>query len=106
MIGAAAASGFRFALRRVAARLAVRPRLRGRHRASCVGIAAFGVAAAVMNLCFFQAVARLPLGTAVSIEFLGPFTLAVVAGRAAPPPTRSRRSGSSAWSCSLAPAAA
>ena len=35
---------------------------------------------AAMNLCFFQAVARLPLGTAVSIEFLGPFTLAVVAG--------------------------
>jgi inner membrane transporter RhtA len=34
-----------------------------------------------MNLCFFQAVARIPLGTAVSIEFLGPFTLAVVAGR-------------------------
>lgn len=81
VVGAAGASGFRFAFGALLLVLAVRPRLRGRHRAELVGIAAFGVAAAVMNLCFFQAVARLPLGTAVSIEFLGPFTLAVVAGR-------------------------
>jgi inner membrane transporter RhtA len=79
-IGAASASGFRFALGAVVLVVAVRPRLKGRTRESWLGIVAFGLAAACMNLCFFQALARLPLGTAVSIEFLGPFVLAVVAG--------------------------
>jgi inner membrane transporter RhtA len=80
-IGAAATSGARFVLGAATLVIAVRPTLRHRSRTSWTGIASFGVAVAVMNLCFFQAVARIPLGTAVSIEFLGPFTLAVVAGR-------------------------
>lgn len=80
VIGAAAASGFRFLLGAVLLVVAVRPSVRGRGREGWLGVVAFGVAAAAMNLCFFQAVARLPLGTAVSIEFLGPFALAVVAG--------------------------
>lgn len=79
-IGAAATSGFRFLFGAVLLVGILRPRLRGRSRAAWLGIAAFGVAVAAMNLCFFQAVARIPLGTAVSIEFLGPFTLAVVTG--------------------------
>jgi inner membrane transporter RhtA len=79
-IGAASASGFRFAFGAVVLLVAVRPSLRGRSRDGWLGIVAFGLAAACMNLCFFQALARLPLGTAVSIEFLGPFALAVVAG--------------------------
>jgi len=79
-IGAAATSGFRFLFGAVILAVAVRPSLRGRDRAAWLGIAAFGLAVAAMNLCFFQAVARIPLGTAVSIEFLGPFTLALVTG--------------------------
>jgi inner membrane transporter RhtA len=80
-IGAAATSGFRFLVGAVVLVVVVRPTLRGRAPREWRRIAAFGVAAAAMNLCFFQALARLPLGTAVSIEFLGPFVLAVVAGR-------------------------
>ena len=80
VIGAAAASGFRFLIGAVVLTAVARPPLRGRDRAGWLGIAAFGVAVAFMNICFFQAVARLPLGTAVSIEFLGPFTLALIAG--------------------------
>lgn len=38
---------------------------------------AFGVVTALMNISFYESVARLPLGTAVAIEFLGP--IAVVA---------------------------
>lgn len=37
----------------------------------------FGVVTALMNIAFYEAIARLPLGTAVAIEFLGP--IAVVA---------------------------
>jgi inner membrane transporter RhtA len=80
VIGAAATSGLRFLVGAVVLTSVARPSLRGRTRAGWLGIVAFGIAVAAMNLCFFQAVARLPLGTAVSIEFLGPFTLAVVAG--------------------------
>ena len=80
-IGAAATSGCRFLFGAAILVLVARPSLTGRDRAGWLGIVAFGLAAAVMNLCFFQAAARLPLGTAVSIEFLGPFVLAVVAGR-------------------------
>lgn len=79
-IGPAAASGFRFLLGATVLLVVARPSVRRFDRAAWLGVLAFGLAVAVMNLCFFQAVARLPLGTAVSIEFLGPFTLAVVAG--------------------------
>jgi inner membrane transporter RhtA len=80
VIGAAATSGFRFLLGAVVLLVLVRPPLRRFDRAAWLGVLAFGLAVAAMNLCFFQAAARMPLGTAVSIEFLGPFTLAVVAG--------------------------
>jgi len=80
VIGAAATSGFRFVLGAIVLLLVVRPSVRRLDRRAWLGVVAFGVAAAAMNLCFFQAVARLPLGTAVSIEFLGPFTVAVVGG--------------------------
>jgi inner membrane transporter RhtA len=80
VIGPAATSGYRFLLGAVVLCAVARPSLRTVDRASWLGIVAFGAAAAFMNVCFFQAVARLPLGTAVSIEFLGPFAVAVVGG--------------------------
>jgi inner membrane transporter RhtA len=80
VIGAAATSGFRFLFGATILLLVVRPSPRQVDRTAWLGVIAFGVAAAAMNVCFFQAVARMPLGTAVSIEFLGPFTIAVVAG--------------------------
>ncbi|MFN0092513.1 MAG: EamA family transporter [Acidimicrobiales bacterium] len=43
--------------------------------------AAFGVALACMNLAFYLAVERLPLGNAVAIEFLGPITVAALGVR-------------------------
>lgn len=43
--------------------------------------AAFGVATAVMNIAFYEALARLPLGTAVAIEFLGPVAVAAFGSR-------------------------
>src|SRR6478609_9065028 len=43
--------------------------------------AAYGLATALMNIAFYEAIARLPLGTAVAIEFCGPVAVAAVASR-------------------------
>ena len=45
--------------------------------------AAFGLATALMNIAFYEAIARLPLGTAVAIEFVGPVAVAALASRRA-----------------------
>ncbi|WP_345604418.1 EamA family transporter [Pseudonocardia adelaidensis] len=42
---------------------------------------AFGLATALMNIAFYEAIARLPLGTAVAIEFCGPVAVAAAASR-------------------------
>ncbi|WP_308468809.1 EamA family transporter [Rathayibacter soli] len=42
---------------------------------------ALGVVLAVMNLAFYESVGRLGLGLAATIEFLGPFTLALLGSR-------------------------
>lgn len=43
--------------------------------------AAFGLATAMMNVAYYEAIARLPLGTAVAIEFCGPVAVAALASR-------------------------
>ncbi|MFF9900586.1 DMT family transporter [Streptomyces longispororuber] len=58
-----------------------RPRLRGHSRADWGTVVAFGVTLAAMNGLFYQAVARIPLGPAVTLEVLGPLALSVLASR-------------------------
>lgn len=41
----------------------------------------FGVVTVGMNVAFFEAIARIPLGTAVAIEFLGPVAVATLGSR-------------------------
>ena len=43
----------------------------------------FGLIIAAMNLCFYQAIDRLALGVAVTIEFIGPLGVAIAASRQA-----------------------
>jgi inner membrane transporter RhtA len=45
------------------------------------GSALFGVVLGAMNLLFYAAIAHLPLGTAVSLEYLGPVAVAAIGGR-------------------------
>ena len=41
----------------------------------------FGPVVAAMNTCFYESIERLPLGVAVTIEFLGPLSVAAAASR-------------------------
>ncbi len=61
--------------------VAVRPDPRGRSRRDWLVVIGFGVALTTMNWSIYQAFARIPLGVAVTLEFLGPLTLAVVSSR-------------------------
>jgi inner membrane transporter RhtA len=60
-----------------------RPSLRGRTRADLRAAVVFGLVLAGMNWSFYEALDRLPLGVAVTIEFTGPLTVAVVGSRRA-----------------------
>ncbi|MCW3816109.1 EamA family transporter [Micromonospora sp. DR5-3] len=58
-----------------------RPRLRGHGRADWIAVLAFGLALAGMNSIFYQAINRIPLGPAVTLEVLGPLALSVLTAR-------------------------
>ncbi|MFF1694760.1 DMT family transporter [Streptomyces sp. NPDC058257] len=60
-----------------------RPKVRGHSRADWGTVVAFGVAMAGMNGLFYQSVARIPMGPAVTLEVLGPLALSVFASRRA-----------------------
>ena len=58
-----------------------RPWRGGLTRSNLAISALFGVIILTMNSSFYEAIARIPLGTAVSIEFIGPVAVAVIRGR-------------------------
>ena len=60
-----------------------RPSWRGRSRTDWLVVAGFGASLGLMNWAIYQSFARIPLGIAVTIEFIGPLTLAVVGSRRA-----------------------
>ncbi|WP_263251895.1 EamA family transporter [Saccharopolyspora rosea] len=57
-----------------------RPSVRLSRRTLAV-VAGYGAVLAGMNMCIYQSFERIPLGAAVTIEFLGPLAVAVVGSR-------------------------
>jgi inner membrane transporter RhtA len=58
-----------------------RPRLRGRGTRDLLLAVAFGLVLAGMNFSFYSAIHRIPLGIAVTLEFVGPLAVAVFGSR-------------------------
>jgi inner membrane transporter RhtA len=60
-----------------------RPRWRGHDRDAWRRIALFGFVLGAMNLCFYLGLDRVPLGIAVTLEFIGPLGVALAGSRRA-----------------------
>lgn len=80
-LGATGVTTLRLGLAAVMLALVTRPRVRTWTRSQWTAVAAFGLALAGMNGMFYEAIARIPLGPAVAIEFLGPLGLAAILSR-------------------------
>lgn len=63
--------------------IAFRPRLRGRTRSDWLTVVGFGLVLGTMNVLFYLALERLPLGATVTLEYIGPLILSVVIARRA-----------------------
>jgi inner membrane transporter RhtA len=73
----------RLATSAVVLTIVVRPSLRGRTPEDWRVAVAFGIVLGTTNWAIYESFARIPLGIAVTIEFLGPLGLAVVGSRRA-----------------------
>ena len=80
-VGPAVTVGIRLAVAALVMLLLARPSVRGRSRRDWLVVVALGVCLAAMNVCFYGALARLPLGVATTIDFLGPLGLAAALSR-------------------------
>ncbi|NUT94439.1 MAG: EamA family transporter [Saccharothrix sp.] len=80
LTGAAGTVTLRLVFAAVVLALVWRPSFRMDGRTLLV-VAGLGAVLGVMNLTFYQAIERIPLGAAVTIEFLGPLAVAVLGSR-------------------------
>src|SRR4051812_25263030 len=80
-LGAEGAAWLRLPAARLVPPLLVRPKLRSFGAATLRAAALLGIVTAGTTILFMASVARLPLGTASAIEFLGPLGVAAARGR-------------------------
>ncbi|HEX3802769.1 MAG TPA: EamA family transporter [Solirubrobacteraceae bacterium] len=80
-VGASGACLLRLVSASVVMVLLTRPRLRTLSRRQWVAACALGLVLAAMNLSFYNSISRIPLGTAVTVEFVGPLLVALAGSR-------------------------
>jgi len=61
--------------------VAARPQLRSRPWSELRLLVALGIVLVSMNISFYESIDRIPLGIAVTVEFLGPLAVATIASR-------------------------
>jgi inner membrane transporter RhtA len=80
-VGAGGAGLLRLAWAMVVLVAIYRPRVTGRSREEWLPAIGLGVVLAGMNLTFYHAIQHLPLGIAVTVEFIGPLAVAIAHSR-------------------------
>jgi inner membrane transporter RhtA len=80
-VGPMVTVGIRLAVAAALLLLIARPGVRGRTRSDWLVVLGLGVSLGAMNVCFYGALGRLPLGIVTTIEFLGPLGLAAALSR-------------------------
>ncbi len=82
-LGATGTVGLRVGLSAMILLAAFRPRLRQVTAAQWRAVIPYGVVLGVMNVVFYLALSRIPLGLAVTLDFIGPLGVAVLGSRRA-----------------------
>jgi inner membrane transporter RhtA len=77
-VGAAGTAWLRLTMGAVVFMLLARPPLRSVRLADVPALLALGVSSGLLSITFLAAIDRIPLGTAVAVEFLGPLSVAAV----------------------------
>jgi inner membrane transporter RhtA len=77
-VGAGGTAWLRLSMGAIIFLILSRPPLRSIRRRDVPALLALGIATGVVTIAFLAAIERIPLGTAVAIEFLGPLTVAAV----------------------------
>jgi inner membrane transporter RhtA len=80
-LGPTGVSALRFGLGALILLAIARPSVRGRDAATWRAIVAYGASLAALNVTFFEAIDRIPMGIAVTLAFAGPLVMALVASR-------------------------
>lgn len=80
-VGAAGTAWLRLSLGGLFFLAIARPAWRSIRRQDLPALVGLGVVSGLVTICFLAAIARIPLGTAVAIEFLGPLTVAAIQAR-------------------------
>jgi len=82
-IGVAATATVRIVLSAVILLAVFRPAVHRFTVAQWRAVVPYGITIGVMNLLFYEALVRIPLGLAVALEFVGPLAVAIVGSRRA-----------------------
>lgn len=81
MIGAYGITSLRITLAAIILCLVIRPWKRTGLRSFQGALLGYGAVLGLMNLCFYQAIARIPIGIAIGIEVIGPLAVVVMGSR-------------------------